>query len=526
MHSPSQNLTTGSASVTPATAPAKSGAAEENGRVTATTATPPRPARSRPPRRRGRLSPWLLLGGCLLLAAAPVLIDLQRPGIVDPDETLTVATSAETWRQLHAVPSEGWSLEPFTPVYLNRPRFDAAPGTTWLHLAALGLSRPEELSASQMTLDARLVSAVMGLLAVAAMYWAGFSIGGLAAGCFTALVYLAMPVFLYDCRIGNQVAPSLGFSLLSIAAALWAIRPLRPTASLIRQGLGWAISGVALGLAILTAGANAIAPILLPVLMILLLCPQRINHLLGLVAAVFIAALLVTPWVVYALEQDPQVWRYWLAQVASRPTDAAEIGTRAGVRALLLLAAVLPWTLWLIGALLQPFSTSSAGARQRMFLGWSWFVLIAVWTLLRPGIEVLRVLAPVLPAAAILIGQLFQQLTELSAEGRHARAWRLLRWPHLTMLLVVSIVLPLGMHFQSELAEHGYLTAAVGAPMHWGYWAGAGVVLVAITLLSLHWAIKHYPGRTVVAWSVWTVAAFIVLVIPVARGPLFENPPA
>ena len=34
----------------------------------------------------------------------------------------------------------------------------------------------------------------------------------------------------------------------------------------------------------------------------------------------------------------------------------------------------MPWTVWLIGAIVQPFSTSSTGVRTRMFIGWSWFI--------------------------------------------------------------------------------------------------------------------------------------------------------
>lgn len=475
------------------------------------------------PTRPGKVVTWMLMLGCLTIGAAPMLMDIQRQRPWNGHEQTSVAISLATWRHLHRLPIDSIGLEALTPIYQDQPYLATAPGTTWIHLAAFSLNDSPTLAPSQAILAGRLASAILGLAALLAIFWTGFSVGGLGTACFATLVCLATAPFIYAGRLASGIMPELAFGLISIAAAVWSIRPLRPTASLVRQGLGWMTCGLALGVAALIAGPTAFVSTLLPILIILLLCPHRISHLLGMVAAACIATLIVTPWVVYALDQNPEVWKRWLADLGPNHVPVGTFWKQAGIRILLVLTAVMPWTLWLIAALIQPFSASSSGTRMRLFLGWAWFVTITTWILIRPDDTTIRILAPALPAAAILIGQLFQQFADLSAEGRHARTWRILRWPHVMALLAASISLPLALNFQDSLMEREYLDGLLTATMHGSYWFGAGVVLVSITMLSLHWASKHYPGRTLIAWSVWTVTAFIVLLIPMVRGPVLDT---
>ena len=479
--------------------------------------------RTQPPRRGGKLTVWLLLLICLIAASVPMLIDIQRADVVDPLEALALATSAETWRMYEQTPIDEWGFEPFTPRYQGLDRIGTPPGTTWLHMLAFEIDRDIEgrsPSVERMILLGRLVSVCVALLALSALYWIGYSIGGLPAAFFATVVCLSDPVFIYEARSASPVMPALAFATLAIAAALWAIRPLRPSPSLFRQGLGWIISGFALGMAMLMDSATMAVPVVLSILVVLLLSPRRISHTMGLIAAVFIGLLLVTPWLVYAHENDPVVWWQWLERFEPLEGSLGDIGRLVGWRMAMVLAVALPWTIWLVVALVQPFSTSSTGQRRRLFLSWSWFVTVGVLALALPGADDLAVLAILLPAGAMLIGQLFTQFAALSAEGRHVRLWRVLRWAQIAAMLVASIALSGAMIYGPTLVADGYLDMPITTPMHWTYAAGMGLVLVLLVGLSIRSAAKHYPGQTLVIWAAWTIAAMVMLSPPVARGPL------
>lgn len=487
----------------------------------------PRRASRSPQRRDRKLATWLTLLACLALALAPSLIDVHRPDVVDEREARTIVGSMETWRQQaqHTYDDQQWSIESLVPWYNGQPQYQAMPGTTWLHVLALSSMDPDRTRIDQVVLRTRLVSVAMGLLAVASLFWAGVSIGGLGTAALAALVLLACPVFLLEARLATPAMPHLGLSLLSIAAALWAIRPLKPAAPLLRQALGWAGCGLALGLATLTGSLVNTAAITLALLLILILCPHRISHLLGLVAAVFIAALVTAPWILYVHGQHPDAWRSWVAALEPAYQQApGQLAQLMGKRALLVLVVMLPWSPWLIAAMIQPLSTSSAGSRVRMFLAWVWFVSAVLLLLPLPGSDSIESILLAVPAGALLVAQVLHQLADLSAEGRHARMWRLLRWPQAAMLLAASLALPVVMHLQAELVQRSWLPGLLSQAMPQWYWIGAGGCLLLLALLSVRFVVRHYPGRAAVAWSLWVVVGFVLLIVPLARGPLMQSP--
>ncbi|WP_432797408.1 ArnT family glycosyltransferase [Poriferisphaera sp. WC338] len=482
---------------------------------------------STPPRRRSKLTIWLLLIFSLCVVAAPIYLDLNRGDVIFAEEARAISTSSETLRRLYLVPPEGFTLEPFVPVYNGEQLLHAPPAGTWLQMIGYWLSDlwGQVEYPQQYITSARLTSAGFALLALAAVYWAGFSIGGnVLTALFATGILASNPIFLHYARLGTSDMPTLAFMMLSIAGALWSVRPLRPTAVLERQAIGWSLCGLSLGMAILTGGPALAAQILFPLLIIMILCPHRASHLLGLLASILIAALLITPWVLYVHEQAPEGWMLWLQDVA--PTDLhtlQHIGALLGIRLLTLLLITLPWMFWLIGGIVQPFSTSSSGARLRMFLGWTWYLTMIVLVLMQPNEQILSTALLTLPVFAILVGQMFRQYTELAAEGRFARFWRILRWPHIGLLLIISIMAPLALYLEPILIRYGYTTTIFSQDMHWTYWAGVGTALIGLLFVGSRSAIKNYPVGAVIFWAVWGISAYTTIMIPFVRGPIFVS---
>ena len=517
-------------------------------------ATPPPPVKPPPPRttQRDRRTAWLALPLLLLLAVVPLLLEVQRPAVTGAREaaTLSRAIVLSGAEDPFAPPSQRVTHEglrpplPPPPLLLAPPPAELAAvvgpgrldplttpqGAYLLQAWVFGLD-PVPATLGGVVLRGRMVSVAASLVTVAAVLWIGFSIGGLTTAVLATLVFIAFPAFLLFGRLATPDAPLLAAITLGHAGALWATRPLRPSPSLVRQAGGWVLCGLCLGAAIHLAGLPAVVPMLLPLLVIVLICPRRVGHLLGLLACTVVAGLTLVPWVMRLTAENPEAWQAVLRtlqpEASGEPLDLYRaVGTRAGLLAVVLL----PWSPWLLAALVQPFSTSTGGARNRMFIGWSWFVTLALVVLLAPGGVMVSPLLLMVPVAAILLGQLFRQYVELSAEGRHARFWRLSRWPMLVLLLGVSVAVPLGLGLQPGLTQRGYVAGPLAQPVTAGmplyFWLGLGTVLLVITGVGARFAIDNYPGKAVACWSIWTVVLVSVLAIPLARGPLARTDPA
>lgn len=479
-----------------------------------------------PPRRGDRIMDWLIMLLCVVLAAPPLFVDLRHPDAAIGDESRAVATSLETFGRLASLGQDVLSqLQPYLNEQLQPKQ---PPGITWAHLSILGLSPwpVSEAQIDQLVLLLRLGSVTMGLLTIAAVYWAGHSIGGRPTAAFAALVCAANPLFLWHARLATADIHFTGWALLAIAAALWAVRPLRPQPSFGRQFIGWVVAGLAMGLAILTHGLWAFPKVVLPLLLIIILCPDRMDHLLGLLAALLIGVLMALPWALYAHQADPQVWREMAEELLPRTWAwIAHPNGELRWRGCLIFTGFLPWTLWLLAALLLPFTASSTGARLRLLIGWLWFIcagtlfVVATPTAARPAD-----LLPVLPAAAIVLGQQFSQYTSLAAEGRYPRLWRVLRWPHFVAFAAASVVLPAMLYLQPSFPTLDHFQPPYSEERGWWYWVGLALALVGLVMLSTRWALNHYPGKALASWAIWTLVLLGTLAIPVSRGPFMRNP--
>lgn len=490
---------------------------------------PPTKRPRRPSARRDVGTAWLVLLGLLVMAIVPLAIELGRPAQFTHDEARAAGTAIETWHRKAGFTADHEPLDPWVPVDLGRLRYDQPPGATWLHVVTLGVGERLAVTGNALT-QLRWASVVMALLLVASVFWAGHNIGGLLTAVLSGCIAMTLPLVLFFGRLAAPEMAIAAWSALAMAAALWAMRPLRRNPSLLRQMLGWLICGTALGMALLTGGPMAVPVAAVPILVVALICPHRIGHTLGLTAAVAVAALLVTPWAIYVHESTPDGWRHWLAAMTP-PATAGSISDYAlsvvwRVLAMAALAGV--WIVWLLPTVLQPFTPADRAIRLRLLLGWAWLVSTAALLAFAPGPALLGALLPAAAPAALAIGQAMRRYHDLCAEGRHPRLWTQGRWVAVGLTGLLSLALPAYGWLERDLP--GWATALLPphdtlfAVMHPGYWAGLCAVLCMITAIAGKFAVAHHPGRAVAGWAAWTLAATTVCAIPLARGPAFNAP--
>ncbi|MEM6394102.1 MAG: hypothetical protein AAF797_15150 [Planctomycetota bacterium] len=503
---------------------------------------------------------WVCLLGVLLVAAVPMGVAWSVVEGVSADEARALGMATQTLERAERFEAAGdaWSLEHVVPTREGRAALDAWPGVPWLQAWVLSLGDGVDAANEKGGADRlRLVGVIAGLVLVASAFWAGLSVGGLLTAGLSGLIASAMPALVWWSVTIDPGVVVAGWVGLSLASALWASRPLRPTPALGRQALGWLICGLALGAAALSAGPRAALLVVVPLFLMIVLVPGRVGHTLGLLAALCVATLCVTPWALEVHQQDPAVWESWVVglqpegwawmreQVAvvtgTQPADAVSgtglawlegWGWRAGWAAILLGL----WVVWLPAGVGQAFSTSSrralgggggeaksvrvsplAVARRRMLLGWLWTASTLALVLGFPvGAGVVAAL-PLVAAVAVLLGATFRQFHDLSAEGRHARLWRWTRWAPSAGLVVLSVVLPLACWRQADLLEGGWLERAWVTPMHWAYWAGGGVAMLGVSVGAARFAQGHHPARAVGGWCLWVVLT-TALAWPVVVG--------
>lgn len=504
----------------PATSPPPAPTAPTNERVTTTTAPKPR--------HDVGLS-WLVLIGLLVLGSLPLLVDLSTPAVWSRQEALSVAISSETKQRKAPIADGETSMQSWTPVYQGESRWDLPPGGTWLHqVMYLGLEADgntvDTTDNKAWITRARMGSVVMALLFIAAVFWAGHSLGGVTTGAISAMVAMTMPLLLGFGRHANPHIVAITWSTLSIAGALWAMRPLRAAPSLARQLIGWIVCGAGLGLAALTAGPTAIPGTLLCTVVLAMFCPRRIGHIMGLLASTALAVLLITPWALHVHDHDADVWQQWVRQLSPDFAQATlgETLQRASWR--LSLAATFSglWLIWLIPAVTQPFSTSTGKARRKMLIGWGWLITASALLAFAPGPTRISGLLLAVAPASVSIALTIQQFHDLSAEARHARLWLICRWITCGFMLAFAIALPIiGYLLNNRPDLVSWLPSydhALLAPMHWSFYAGTGIALLLASVLAFRFAHANHPGRTTACLALWLLILACLAAIPISRG--------
>jgi hypothetical protein len=181
-----------------------------------------------------------------------------------------------------------------------------------------------------------------------------------------------------------------------------------------------------------------------------------------------------------------------------------------------------PWVIFLMGALFQPFLRASRDYRRQLLIAWLWFVIIFV-ILSIPAARHPRFILPLLPAGALLVGQLFAFHIKLAQERQEDPGVNLLRVPHWLLLAIASVVGPLFIIYQPELMAAKWMESPELPNIGTLAAAGLGVALLLITLLGARWHFKWQPRMAFYATVAWMVTASSICFHSYAQSYHFRN---
>ncbi len=441
-----------------------------------------------------RRTAWIALAVSILLLLPPLLVNVGKPPPTRIMETLSFLSSQETWLRMHQGEPDAWQM----PSLNGRPRIEKPPLLVWLNLLSWCGLTPDTAAVEPLVLRARLVGVALALLSVCGIFWAGMTLGGARLATLAALFTGSSFFFIRQARYASYDTHIMGWATLAVAAGLWAIRAdARQPA---RAILGWVFCVLALTAANLTKGPLAFALVVVPLAAAVAIFPERRRANAACLVAVIVAAVAAfLPWFIFAsravsgaAEVFDREYRYIL-QVFSNPFFYFGI-----------VGLVFPWTLWLAGGLAAPFADRDIKKDRGYWFAWAWLVLLLVLLSLSP-VKNKRYVVPALPPAGLLTAYFWIQLERLApAAGRWLTCLRRVHW---SVLLVLSLVLPLFVILQPLLLSKGILHHAEIADLPVLACVATGVLLAAVAAYGMR---THDRGRWFnagAATAVWMIIA-------------------
>jgi 4-amino-4-deoxy-L-arabinose transferase-like glycosyltransferase len=345
----------------------------------------------------------------LLVAMAGWLVGIRaaHSSLVDPDESrsaLVCRLMAERgdWLAPH-LPVEFRCDYPGYPVEGDQVAYwDKPPLFFWLGAAAMQILGPTALAV-------RLPSALSHLATVLLVYAVGRRLWGRWPGLLAGAIVAVVPLTLVMAHVARMEALLLALVTLAMWAALRLLtdRPRSWTWTVILYG--------AVGLGLLTKGPVAAAiPAAAVGLTIVLTGRWRDVARIRPIAGSLIALVIAAPWFLYMAHRYPAgvggsggyLHDFFLLQnLARATTDAFGHHQVPGMLLGLLLLGLMPWTVFLPGALgrLAPFGWRARREAPAV-------VLLLVWAALVVGVfsasrtQLPHYVAPAVPPLALLIG--------------------------------------------------------------------------------------------------------------------------
>ncbi len=429
---------------------------------------------------------WLLLA-VIALPLPALLVGLGNADVTRHMEVLTLSTSQETWLRQHEDGGSTW----LTPTRNGLPRIRKPPASVWMNLLAWSGMNPKNYETEGLVLRGRLLGVGFALIMLASIFWLGCQLRNSKLGFCSALIVAATHAFLHQARLDSYDTHLMAWCTLSVAAGLRAIRGERNNRIFILA------SGTVAALAFLTKGPISLVHIVIPLLAMGIIQPKKIAHTLKTVGgATLIALLLAAPWYIHLYVSQKEVLPILLGEYRATRTDCQPIWYYAG-----LFGMIFPWTFWLIAGLTAPFKEMDRKQRLSMLIPWCWFIAVFI-AMSIPSAKQQRYIVPILPAVGLLIANVW-----LNTDFRR-RGMRILRILHWSVLILLSILLPLFMLFQKQLINAGVLERPdlPGVNPVLAVLAGIALIIIATGGLGAHLRGKKVTALT--ATACWMTLAF------------------
>lgn len=451
----------------------------------------------------------LLLVVILLACLPPMLSELGELDTTHTMENLAVFSSQETWLRQHGwheieADPGAWAI----PSRNTEPRLRKPPGVVWANLAAWTGLAPGDPGATPDALlyRARLVSVAMGLLLIAGVYGVGRSLGDRATAAVAALAAGTMILTQKQARYA-----SYDIYMAAWLAAAMGVAPLRGLlGEAARRGWGswgdalrWLAAGAALGAAWMCKGPLAVGLLVLALLGVTLAGRsfRGVRRLgVGLLIALPAACAVALPWYVWA-EVNYDLLGAMFREASHVQERSSPPWYYAG-----LLGLVFPWTVWLIGGLFLPWLRLGGARRRQALAGWFWFALVlAAFSVVSAKQQ--RYILPVVPAAAVLIAQLWRWHAEVAKAGEDDPGGGALRWPHAVVLLGGAVAFAPFVLLQDRLVVWGVLERPQVGAMPAAWVVGVSVAMLVCGGLTARWMLgkNKKPLLAATATAAWMV---------------------
>jgi 4-amino-4-deoxy-L-arabinose transferase-like glycosyltransferase len=458
---------------------------------------------------------WAALAAVLLVSAPALLIDLGRRDSTHTMENVALVTSMETWFRVHAGEPRAWLMTSND----GAPRIEKPPMLAWLNLLAWSDQNPADASPAALLLRARLVTAALGLLLVASIFWTGHVLGGLRVALLAALVAGSTWFVQRQARTASYDMHFVSWTALAAASALWAMVPVPGPVSVGRRLAGWCLCAAALVAAVFSKNPLPMALAAVPILGAIRLAPRhrRGGHLAWFIAVFMVVGAIFGSWYLYAVRHvtDP------LARLGTEFTQPRSGDAQPFWYYLGLLGLMLPWSIWLVGGLVLPFDRSVRPMRLQVLLPWLWFIIIFIGFSIPPAKQQRYILA-IVPAAALLVSMMLVSEQQRCDEG--ARPHPLLLWAHWLALLIVSPLLGPFLAAQDWLVETGWLSEPLTASVSWWLALGGGAAMTALAIGGLTAHRRCGVLAAGACTALWAMIATTLFWHAYSRAPSAEHP--
>ncbi|MCA9312215.1 MAG: hypothetical protein KDA21_13460 [Phycisphaerales bacterium] len=429
-------------------------------------------------------------------------------------ENVAIASAQETWLRWH----DGDALSLYVSTNSEIRRIRKPPMLVWLDMAAWSDLPPAHTPPATLLYRARVVTVLLALVMVGSIYWCGNTLRGFR---FALLAGLAGATTLLLQRQGRTASYDIhmaAWTALAAAGALHAIRPGREDRSRRATWVGWATCLLGLLLASYSKNPLPLALNAIPGLAAVILHHRtRLFNGLRLTLITALAGLGVGVWYWWVFRTFPETASSLQHELTQpRGDDAQPVWYYLGVFGL-----VAPWSLWLICGLIHPFTAgrrSAGGDGEPMrvhhvarWLPFIWFIAIFVLFSI-PEAKQQRYILPIIPAAALLIANVWFDHERLSRRGERDRAIVPVIWIHWIGLLVASLAVVFLLGWPDWSASVINRISGEDKPP---VYAGAGIVpailiggfLLLVAMLGLWFHRRWKPYRAALCCGVWSMAA-------------------